>query len=144
MDSAAKSAFNFHNHGHFCLVCKYQGQQTTLPCCLWSSVSGNCQEHTQEISLAHRELSSQKIQRLMFPKNQGLRMKFFFQLFEGSLNSIFNHRHPLQHHPCHSAHWSSPTNSWLSPNWSQSSTPCIHLLSHQGQVSCLAFPACPS
>lgn len=34
MVSAAKSAFTFHSHDHFCLVYKYQVQQRTLPCCL--------------------------------------------------------------------------------------------------------------
>lgn len=87
------------NHGHFCLVCKFQVQHRTLPCCLPDHLYQEIVTNTLTDSLWAIQLPSQKLPWLMFPRNQGLWMKFFFQLLEGSLSSIFNPRHLPQHHP---------------------------------------------
>lgn len=64
-------------------------------------------------------------------------MKFFFHLFEGSLSSIFNHRHLLQHHP--HLHPQTPE-SWLVSKHHPMHTAA---LTPRATLSLLAFPGCP-
>lgn len=66
-------------------------------------------------------------------------MKFFFQLFEGSLSSIFNHRHLLQHHP----HLHPQTPDWVLTGLKAAPRHAAALTS-RATLSLLAFPACPS
>lgn len=144
MVSAPKSAFNFHIHGLFCFVCKYQIQQSTFPCLPHLlSVSGKYHEHTQEISLGHTELSSQKNTMVNAPEETGSVNEILLPVVWRQSKLYFQSQTPTPTPPMSVCPLVFTHKLLTGLNWSQSSTPCIQLLSHQGQVSVLAFPACP-
>lgn len=123
------------NCGHFCLVCKYQVQQRTLPHCLPDHLYQEIVMNTLKKSLWAIQLSSQKNTGVNVPQEPGSVNEILLPFVWRQSKLYFQSQTPTPTPPT-----SSPPNSWLSPGWSQSITPCIQLLSHQGQLS-LSLPS---